>query len=328
MRVAWRTVGSIITRVCRDIDTRVDRLAGLRRIGIDEISYRKGRKFLTVVVDHDTGRLVWARPGRDAATLDTFFVELGPDRAAQLTHVSADTASWIGRTVARRAPQAIVCADPFHVVAWATQCLDDVRRQVWNQARRQPGGMAAAGSHVGLRYNLSRGAAQKIQRSRYALWKNPEDLTENQRAKLAWIATTSPTLHRAYLLKGPPARFQSRWRKRVSKRSTGGWPGPDAAGSRPSSCSARRFVDTFPRSTPACANRCRTLSWSRSTPRSGSSPESPSGSTARTPHRARHAQPRRLPTPPPRPGLTHTSGRRASYPQISQSLFRSGSAVR
>ena len=45
------------------------------------------------------------------------------------------------------------------------------------------------------------GDAQKIQRSRYALWKNPEDLTENQKAKLAWIATASPTLHRAYLLK-------------------------------------------------------------------------------------------------------------------------------
>ena len=61
--------------------------------------------------------------------------------------------------------------------------------------------MIAAGSHVGLRYNLSRGDAQKIQHARYALWKNPEDLTGNQRAKLEWIAATSPTLHRAYLLK-------------------------------------------------------------------------------------------------------------------------------
>ena len=201
MRIAWRTVGSIIARVCADIDATVDRLAGLRRIGIDEVSYRKGQKFLTVVVDHDTGRLVWARPGRDAKTLAVFFDELGPERSALLTHVSADTASWIASTVARRAPQAVVCADPFHIVAWATQCLDDVRREVWNEARRKPGGMQAWGSHAGLRYNLSRGDARKLQRSRYALWKNPEDLTENQRAKLEWIATTSPRLHRAYLLK-------------------------------------------------------------------------------------------------------------------------------
>jgi transposase len=201
MRIAWRTVGSIVARVCTDIDARVDRLSGLRRVGIDEISYRKGQKFLTIVVDHDTGRLVWARPGRDAATLAVFFDELGPERSARLTHVSADTASWIATTVAIRAPQAVVSADPFHIVAWATQCLDDVRRQVWNQARRRPGGMIGAGSHVGLRYNLSRGDAQKIQRSRYALWKNPEDLTDRQQEKLAWIATTSPLLHRAYLLK-------------------------------------------------------------------------------------------------------------------------------
>lgn len=201
MRIAWRTVGSIITRVCGDIDATVDRLAGLRRIGIDEISYRKGQKFLTVVVDHDTGRLVWARPGRDAKTLAGFFDELGPVRSAMLTHVSADTAGWIATTVGKRAPQATLSADPFHIVAWATQCLDDVRREVWNEARRRPGGMAPAGSHVGLRYNLSRGDAKKIQRARYALWKNPEDLTSRQQEKLAWIATTSPKLHRAYLLK-------------------------------------------------------------------------------------------------------------------------------
>ena len=201
MRIAWRTVGAIITRVCGDIDAVVDRLDGLRRIGIDEISYRKGHRFLTIVVDHDTGRLVWAKPGRDAKTLAVFFDELGPERSALLSHVSADTASWIKSTVEDRAPQAVLCADPFHIISWATQCLDEVRRQVWNQARRRPGGMIPAGSHVGLRYNLSRGDAKKIQHARYALWKNPEDLTENQQEKLDWIAKTSPTLHRGYLLK-------------------------------------------------------------------------------------------------------------------------------
>jgi transposase len=201
MRIAWRTVGSIIARVCADIDAQVDRLADLRRIGIDEISYRKGQKFLTVVIDHDSGRLVWARPGRDAATLALFFNELGTERAAALTHVSADTAAWIRTNVAQHAPQAVLCADPFHIIAWATQCLDDVRREVWNIARRQPGGMAPAGSRVGLRYNLSRGDAKKIAHARYALWKNPEDLTDGQQDKLDWIAKTSPKLHRAYLLK-------------------------------------------------------------------------------------------------------------------------------
>ena len=69
MRIAWRTVGAIITRVWADVGGAHDRFAGLTRIGIDEISYKRGHKYLTVVVDHDTGRLVWAAPGRDKATL-------------------------------------------------------------------------------------------------------------------------------------------------------------------------------------------------------------------------------------------------------------------
>lgn len=136
MRIAWRTVGSIISRVVDDLDAQVDRLAGLRRIGIDEISYKRGHKYLTVVVDHDTGRLVWAKPGRDKQTVGAFFDDLGQQRCAQLTHVSADAAEWIADVVARRCPQAVRCADPFHVVAWATEALDEVRREAWNTAAR------------------------------------------------------------------------------------------------------------------------------------------------------------------------------------------------
>jgi len=105
LRVAWRTIGSIITRVNNDVEARVDRLDGLRRIGIDEISYKRGHRYLIVVVDHDTGRLVWAGPGRSEAALDVFFDELGEQRAALITHVSADMADWIAKTVARRAPE-------------------------------------------------------------------------------------------------------------------------------------------------------------------------------------------------------------------------------
>ncbi len=92
LRIAWRTVGSIITRVWADVEAGCDRFDGLARIGIDEISYRKNHKYLMVVVDHDTGRLVWAAPGRNSATVREFFDLLDPDRCAQITHVSADGA--------------------------------------------------------------------------------------------------------------------------------------------------------------------------------------------------------------------------------------------
>ena len=204
MRIAWRTVGAIVTRVAADARGRQDPLAGLRRIGIDEISFKKGHRYLTVVVNHDSGRLIWADPGRDRATVHRFFDALGPERCAQITHVSADAADWISIVVGQRCPQAVRCADPFHIVAWATDALDQVRRQAWNDARalarteprrrrgRPPAGSAPRPGHD---------AARRIPHARYALWKNPENLTDNQRAKLAWVAKTDPRLYRAYLLK-------------------------------------------------------------------------------------------------------------------------------
>jgi transposase len=195
LRVAWRTVCSIVTRVNADIDATIDRLEGLRRIGIDEISYKRGHRYLIVVVDHDTGRLVWAGPGRNDAALNVFFDELGSERSDLLTHVSADMADWIARVVARRAPNALRSADPFHVVAWAIQALDVERRRAWNEARgrRPTAGLARQGR--------STGDAKNISQSRYALWKNRGDLTGRQRHQLDWIAKTTPRLWRAYLLK-------------------------------------------------------------------------------------------------------------------------------
>jgi transposase len=196
LRIAWRTVGAIVARVSADIDASVDRLAGLRRIGIDEISYKRGHRYLTVVVDHDTGRLVWAAPGRDDATLHRFFDQLGEDRAAQITHVSADMADWIARVVAERTPNAVRCADPFHVVAWATEALDVERRRAWNQALGRRRTNAATGKEP-----RSTGPARAIKQARYALWKNPDHLSTRQAHQLAWIAKTDPRLWRAYLLK-------------------------------------------------------------------------------------------------------------------------------
>lgn len=204
LRIEWRTVGSMITRLHADIDARVDRLAGVTRIGIDEISYKRGHKYLTIVVDHDTGSLLWAAVGRDKATVDNFFELLGPERCAQITHTSADAAEWIAKSIIEHCPQAIRCADAFHVVAWATDALDELRRQAWNDARRDARSEPKRGRGRPTADAAPRPAterAQSLKGARYALWKNPENLTVHQQAKLAWVAKTDPRLHRGYLLK-------------------------------------------------------------------------------------------------------------------------------
>lgn len=185
MRIAWRTVGGICQRVAAEAQREVDLLAGLRRIGIDEISHRTGQRYLTVVVCHDTGRLVWAAAGRDRKTVEAFLDQLGEERCKQLELVSADMAAWVAGPITERCPQAELCLDPFHGVMLATDALDEIRREVWNEARR-------AGEIA---------VARDLKGARFALWKNPENLTDRQQHKLADIQRTNARLYRAYLIK-------------------------------------------------------------------------------------------------------------------------------
>jgi transposase len=100
----------------------------------------------------------------------------------------------------------VLCLDPFHVVAWATKALDAVRRDLWNQLRRT-GRSEQAGTLKG---------------SRWALVKNPTDLTGDQRSTLAGIAVTNKALYRAYLLKEQlRAVFQEKGI--TGRRLLGGW---------------------------------------------------------------------------------------------------------
>jgi transposase len=184
MRIAWRTVGWICERVMAEETAKRDLFAGLKRIGVDEISIRKGQRYLTVVVDHDSGRLVWAAPGRDRKTVEKFLDQLGKERCQQIKLVSCDMASWITGPLSERCPNASVCYDPFHLVQLATDALDEIRREVWNEARRQG----------------QQQLARELKGARFALWKNPENLTARQQLKLARIQHLNQRLYRAYLL--------------------------------------------------------------------------------------------------------------------------------
>ena len=173
MRISWRTVGTIIAPVAGEAAAATDRLAGLRRIGIDEISYKRGHKYLVIVVDHDTGLLIWAAPGRETRTVHAFSGQLGAERCKLLTHLSADGADWISGPAAARAPQAVLCADPFHVVSWATGALDEVRREVWRTARHA--GAITAIRHGSRTIRVSSGDAKDLKHARYALRGKPRE---------------------------------------------------------------------------------------------------------------------------------------------------------
>jgi transposase len=181
MRVAWRTVGEIARRVV-DRFRPGDRLEGLTKIGVDELSYRRYHEYGTVVIDHVAQRVVWARPGKDAATLGEFFKELGPERCKQLEAVTIDMSAAYIKAVTEASPQATIIFDRFHVQRLAQQAVDEVRRTEVRESRGTE-------------------AAKLLKRTRFLLLKNPWNLTNLEGEKIAQLQHTNRPIFRAYMLK-------------------------------------------------------------------------------------------------------------------------------
>lgn len=183
--ISWRAVNNACVRVATEALGRTDLLEGLVAVAIDEVKYKKGQRYLTVVCDHFTGKVIWAAKGRTKAVVGEFFDALGNDRATALAFVSCDGAEWIRTVVAARAPAATICLDTFHVVGWATDALDEVRRAEWNALRR--GGSAAA--------------AKELKGLRFVLLRNWENLTARQRSVIHCLDGVNRRLLRAWQLK-------------------------------------------------------------------------------------------------------------------------------
>jgi len=179
--VDWDTVGRICDRVVAD-ELDPGRLDGLYDIGVDEISWKKHHNYLTLVVDHTTNKVVWGAEGKNTKTLDGFFDELGQARSSQIRAVSMDMGPAFRKSVVTHAEQATICFDPFHVVKLGTDALNTVRRDIWQQLRQLP----------------DPEISKKFKGARWALMKNPEDLTDRQATTLTAIRRHGGELWRAY----------------------------------------------------------------------------------------------------------------------------------
>lgn len=184
MGVSWRTVGNIVTRVVKDnIDP--NRLDNLRNIGVDEFSYRKRHRYVTVVVDHDRKRVVWARKGKTSDTLDEFFLELGDKRTPLLEAVTIDMSAAYIKSIKDNAPDAMIVFDRFHVQKLASEALDAVRCEMVRE----------------LNALDDPEAAKAVKKTKFVLLKNPWNLTIKQWGKLSEVQRHNAPLYRAYLLK-------------------------------------------------------------------------------------------------------------------------------
>ena len=183
LRISWSAVAGAVMRVVADqLDEA--RLDHLYRIGIDEVSWRKGHRYLTIVADHDRGgSVIWAGEGRSAATVASFFAELGPDRVNTLEAVSCDMSAGYLKAIGAHAPEARVAIDPFHVVKLGNDAIDACRRQAWNEARK------------------TGGRERWVKHTRWALVKDPGALSTDQRLTLEELRRTRSVLWRAWALK-------------------------------------------------------------------------------------------------------------------------------
>ncbi|MDA8021077.1 MAG: ISL3 family transposase [Thermoanaerobaculia bacterium] len=183
--IAWETVGSIAGRMVQE-QLSERRFDGLRRIGVDEISYRRHHKHLTVVVNHDTGHVVWVAEGKSSEVLRSFFEELGSERLAQIQVVSLDLSAAYQKAIREAVPGAEMVFDKFHIAQLAQRALDEVRREIQR--------------------NLSNDARKPLKKPRWALLKNPDRLTDKETEKLAGIQQHNEPLYRGLPAQREPTR--------------------------------------------------------------------------------------------------------------------------
>lgn len=203
--IAWYTVGEIAERVVHRHRTE-DPLDGLSAIAVDELSYRKGHKYLTTVADPLTGQIVWAKKGKSSETLNTFFEELGEKRCLAIGFVTIDMSEAYISSVRENLPHAQIVFDRFHVQQLVSNALDKTRRQEWSRLR-----------------DLDHGEAEKVKGLRWPLLKSPWNLTRKQSARLSSLQEDNIRLYRAYLLKEAFADILDRRQPTVVKKKLTEW---------------------------------------------------------------------------------------------------------
>lgn len=201
LRVSWEAVAKIVVDVVADTidDARLDNLF---HIGVDEVSWRKGHRYLTVVADHGRdGAVVWAAEGKDHTVLEAFYDELGDDRCARIEAVSLDMGGAYKKATDNKAAHARQCVDPFHVVKLANEAVDKARRWAWNIERRTNPAPTRPRGRPPKASTPPPTKTRWVKHTRWALLKDPDDLLDSQLEVLHQLRRSRSVLYRCWQLK-------------------------------------------------------------------------------------------------------------------------------
>ncbi len=191
--VCWRTVGRMVKRVV-DQFLPSNLLDDLTAIGVDETSYKRGHRYLTVVVNLTQGIVVWVGEGKSEETLDKFFKALGPERSKKIEVVTMDMSEAFKNSVEKNAPQAELVYDRFHVVKLMLEAVDEIRREECRELEEEP--------------------RKALKGTRFVFLKNPARYNAKDRAAVEWIKKINRRLARVYELR---VDFEEAWRQKTDK---------------------------------------------------------------------------------------------------------------
>ena len=207
--VHWNTVKAAVKQAV-EYGLKHRQMGSVIYIGIDEISRRKGHVYVTNVYDLTEKRLLWSGEGREKETLKQFFKEHGIALRTSVKGVCCDMWEPYIDILEKELPDATLVFDKFHLISHLNRAVDDVRRQ---EARE-----------------LKRSNPELLKRTRYIWLKNPENLTDKQRARLGYLEKLNLKINRAYLLKESFRELwnykRKGWAKRFLTNGSGGRPIP------------------------------------------------------------------------------------------------------
>ncbi len=193
-RLSWNEVAEVFhaswRQVFRAVEMAVEwgrvhqKLSGIEAIGIDEIQWQRGHRYLTLVYQIDEGcrRLLWVGEHRKVKTLLRYFRWFGKERSAALQFICSDMWKPYLKVVAKKAHQAIHVLDRFHMMSHLSKAIDEVRAAEARQLK-------------------AKGYEPVLKNTRWLLLKRPAHLTEKQEPRLAELLHYNLRSVRAYLLK-------------------------------------------------------------------------------------------------------------------------------
>ena len=206
LKIDWETVGRAISRVKKRLEKNKDpnaRFDNLVSIAVDETSVKKGQNYITVVINNDTGKIVWIGENHGKEVFMRFLQMLTKKQREGIRYVTGDGARWIDLCAKEMLPNCTRCIDSFHVVQWSNDALDKERRTIWRELNTDAKTQRKTTESLDKNSKEFQAAvaaeklAKEVKGAQYALGKAPENLTQTQQARLEFIRDTHPRLYRA-----------------------------------------------------------------------------------------------------------------------------------